>query len=169
MSRHLRALVAAAIATIGLAASVSAHDITGVDVSCDGQLIVVHGVNFPATTVQVSGPHAYSAHFDVQGNWTHQLALGQDGEYFITWPGAGSHATSFVVECEQATPTPKVTPKPTPERTPTPAPATHRPNVTPPPTDAGTTSAINESGVLIAVIFVVVAAALGFAAAGRRR
>jgi hypothetical protein len=94
-------------AILALPTLVAAHEITHVDVDCDGEAIVVHGKLFAqddgGRTVTVTGPGGYLQTFfaDQDEPWSMTLPLGPDGDYLIDWPDSGDFGpVSFVVECE---------------------------------------------------------------------
>ena len=124
MRRSLSA-VAGLFLALSLPMLASAHEITDVQVDCDGQAIHVSGKLFGqdgGATVTVTGPDGYSESFlaDQDEEWTVTLPLGPDGVYVIDWPESGDFGpVDFTVDCvdEAAEPTP------TPEPTATPAPA----------------------------------------------
>ena len=113
MRRALPA-VAGLILTLALPGLASAHEITNVDVDCDGQSIHVSGKLFGqdgGATVTVTGPDSYLESFfaDQDEEWTVELPLGADGAYAIDWPESGDFGpVDFVVDCAED-------PQPTPE------------------------------------------------------
>jgi hypothetical protein len=124
MRRSLSA-VAGLFLALSLPMLASAHEITDVQVDCDGQAIHVSGKLFGqdgGATVTVTGPDGYSESFlaDQDEEWTVTLPLGPDGAYVIDWPESGDFGpVDFTVECIDEDPEPTPTPTPTP----TPAPA----------------------------------------------
>ena len=121
----------------------SAHDITNVQVDCDGHAILVSGKSFASepATVTVTGPGGYSESFfaDQDAEWTLSLPLGPNGDYQINWPGA-AEPVDFKVDCAETTEEPTATPieEPTATRTATPPEGSVLPTQgTPTPTDQG--------------------------------
>jgi hypothetical protein len=112
--RRLLPAVAGLLLALALPTLASAHEITNVDVDCDGQAIHVSGKLFGqdgGATVTVTGPDGYSESFfaDQDEEWTVDLPLGHDGAYVIDWPNSGDFGpVDFVVDCidENAQPTP---------------------------------------------------------------
>lgn len=117
---HLGGLVLVALVVLAFPASTFAHEITKVDVDCEGQTIEVSGKLFAELgpiEVTVEGPPGsdYSETFLVETNdeWTKTLPLGPNGDYSIDWPESGDFGpVTFTVECEAAPA--EETPSPTP-------------------------------------------------------
>jgi hypothetical protein len=118
---RLRLLPAAAGLLLALALPMLAagHEITDVDVDCDGEAIRITGKLFGqdgGATVTVTGPDGYVQSFfaDQDDEWTVSLPLGPDGEYIIDWPESGTWGpVAFNVDCAEGAVLPTATPSPT--------------------------------------------------------
>ena len=83
--RRLAPALAGLLLALALPLTASAHNITNVQVDCDGHAILVSGKLFASepATVTVTGPGGYSESFfaDQDAEWTVTLPLGPNGDY----------------------------------------------------------------------------------------
>jgi hypothetical protein len=123
--RKVLSLLAGTLVLLAVPAAVAAHEVTDVDVDCDGESIHVSLKLFAedgGREVTVTGPDGYLEVFfaDQDVEWTVTLPLGPNGEYSIDWPDSGGWGpVAFTVDCAAASPTPTPTPTPDGEVAPT--------------------------------------------------
>jgi hypothetical protein len=146
---HRLAILGGLLAMAFVPSVVTAHEITDIQVDCEGQAIVVSGKLFGqdgGKTVTVTGPDGYLETFvaDQDELWSVALPLGPNGDYSVDWPESGDFGpVTFAVECDEgvvlpATATPTPAPTQAPEGVVLPE-TGEAPQVTLPPTDMDVT------------------------------